>query len=259
MGIESDIDFQEYSRTLRQRWWMIVIIALLGGFFGFFFSILNPPIYEAHSVLIVGNDFTSIDRTTWTDTKSDAVINKSALIVNSKDVLDQIVTYFKAKGIIVSSDAFSIARRISKWDLVVQDKDPIVAADVANAWLDLSYKTLDEARQHSINALAIAEKISLLTNCSNASTLSSFCAGITNDVQLSTEIANLTKALDIEERDSRSISVVITFEKGSAAEIPSQPTIYNRNLLVLIGSLLGLLIGSLGVIFERDIKEWRKK
>jgi uncharacterized protein involved in exopolysaccharide biosynthesis len=259
MGINSDIDFLEYSKTLSQRWWIIVIFALIGGSLGFLFSNSNPPIYEAHSVLMVGNDYSSIDPSIWTDTKSDSVVNKTSLIVNSKEIQNQIIADFKAKGIIVSSDAFSIAKRISKWDLVVQHTDPKVAAEVADAWLDMSFTTLEEARQHSINALAITEKLNILTNCSKEITPSTFCAGITNNVQLSTEIADLTKALDIEEKESMSISVVITFDKGSTAEIPTQPTVNNRNLLVLIGSLLGLIVGSMGVIFGRDIREWRKK
>lgn len=259
MGINSEINFQEYLKILHHRWWIIVFVALIGGLIGFFFSKLNPPIFEAHSVLIVGNDFTSIERNEWTDTKFDAVNNKVSLIVIGKDIQNQIIDDYKAKGVVITSDTFSISKRISKWDLVVQHTDPKVAAEVADKWLDLSIKALEDARQHSINALALTEKLNILTNCSNESTPSSFCTGITNNVQLSAEISDLTKALDMEERDSRSISVVITFEKGNNAEVPSQPTIYNRNILVLIGSLLGLLIGSLGVIFERDIKEWRKK
>lgn len=259
MGLKDDIDLMDYSRSIRQKWWIIVTFALLGAFLGFLFTLVNPAIYEAHSVLIVGNDYSSIDPSAWTDTKSDSVINKSSLIINSKDVQEQIIADFKAKGVVVTPDAFSIAKRISKWDLVVQNSDPKVAADVANAWLDLSYNVLVEARQHSINALAISEKLNILTNCSKEPQINSFCAGITNEPQLSSQITDLIKALDTEEKSSKSISVILTFEKGNYAVVPTQPVVFNRNMLVLIGCIMGLIIGSLGVFVGRDIQEWRKK
>lgn len=250
MDIDQDIVFMDYSKTLLKKWWLIVIFALIGGMAGFIFTIKNPPIYEAFSVLIVGNDYTSVDRTIWTDTKSDTVINRSALIVNSDGIKDQIIADFKKKGKEIEPDAFSIAKRLAKWDLVVQHTDPQLAAEAANAWLDISFNALLEARQHSLNALAISKKLSILTNCSNETDPSSFCTGITNNIQLSDEITALTNALDAEERSSRSVSVVLTFEKGGYAEIPIRPTIFNRNLLVLVGCILGLILGSMGVILE---------
>jgi capsular polysaccharide biosynthesis protein len=259
MGLTKDINIQENYETIMRGWWITTLFALVGGLLGLLFSMTNPPIYEARAVLITGSDYSSINSESWTDTKIDYVNNKSALIVKSAEIQHQLIEDFKTRGIEIGLDAFSIERRLLKWDLVVQHSDPQIAADVANAWLELAIRSLEEARQNSLKVLETTLKLDLLTDCSKEVTPNAFCSGITNDSQLSEEIAKLTMQLDAEERNSKGITVVLTFEKGSLATTPTKPVIFNRNLLVLVGTIIGLLAGSLGLIFQREILAWRHR
>ena len=231
MGMNVDIEFLEYSKILRQRWWIIVLVGLVGGLLGLLFSLANPPIYAARSVLIVGIDYTSSDSKSWTDTKIDTVNNKSALIVNSKGIIDQLISESKANGIIIRADAFSIDRRISKWELVVENSDPKVAADLANRWMDLSLAELQDARDHSLKVLEISSELSILNNCSTDVTPNAFCSRITNNLQLKDEISTLVKEMNIEEIGSKSVTPAFTFEKDRVADVPTQPAIFDRNIL----------------------------
>jgi capsular polysaccharide biosynthesis protein len=257
MDINYEIDLKEYLETLLRDWWLIVGIAVMGGLLGLAFSFIHKPLYEAHSVLIVGSDFTTINSNSWTDSKTDYVNNKSAQIANSTGILNQVIDDFKKRGIVVGREAFSLDRRASTWDLVVQYPDAQVAADLANAWLDVTYLKLQEAHQNSLEVLEISQKLNMLQECTKHATSNSFCDTITNFDQLSQEIINLTAQLEAKERNSQGITAVITFEKGNRAEPPSRTVVNNRNVLVLIGVVLGLLIGSQFIIFRRRIVAWR--
>jgi capsular polysaccharide biosynthesis protein len=256
MALIKDIDFIDDYVTIIKGWWLIVLFALVGGLLGLLLSVKNPPIYEGRSTIIVVSDFESLNKKSWTDYKVDLVNNHAALLVNSLEIRNKLIAEYSSRGVDIQSGSFSLERRMSKWDMVFRYTDSVVAADVANSWLEMAVNTLDDTRQNSLQVLELNLKLDELVNCSRIITSSPFCSGITNGIQLSEEIKKLTAQLDIAERNSKGISVVMTFERGEEAKPQTKPVLFDRNIFILIGSIIGLLTGSLWLLIRRDSKTW---
>ena len=259
MDITDDIKLNDHFTQIQRGWWLILVFAIIGGLIGLAISYTFPPIYETHSELHVVMDLSSIDTENWTDLDFDYVNNRSASIVYSNKIIHEIIDSYQEMGILVEGDAFFLDRRLSTWGLVVRYPDPQIAAELSNAWQDLAYTILIDATKHALKAREIEQQLNILTTCSNQETPDQFCANILSFENLSQQISSLYSDLWIEEQDSLGISSVISIDKGSRAEPPTNPVWNNRSTSALIGLILGCLGGVLILIMKVDfLKSWKK-
>lgn len=258
MELEPDIHLKEQFSFSIRYWWIIAVCGLLGALSGIGFSRLHQPIYEAHSVLLIGNDISSLDKSLQNANTKDYISSKGSDIFTNEDIKNQVIKKFAAQGSTLTLKDFSVEKQITRWDLVVQNQDPNIAAEAANFWLDLSIQALDEAHSHSVKVVEISTKINILSNCSSQTQTSSICSSIPDNIQILQEIENLTPELALEERASKGITIFFSFEKGDLAKVPVRPVVFGRNNLVMIATILGLLVGVWITFSGYGLRSWRR-
>jgi uncharacterized protein involved in exopolysaccharide biosynthesis len=236
----------EYSpaETIEQalnRWWIIVLLTVLGGVAGWLFPISQPSIYEAEATLAVSIDFPPGG--SMSQYEEDYTFGMTGALIASTAVMERVAEQAQAEGLDVRIDQFSTYLEIKRsiWGLRVRHTDPQIAAKLANIWAEEAYATLEQSRQHALQAQNLQGQENTLMGC-----LSSACAGYTlTEVQaalltISTQLAN-------EQNASNGILPTLTFAFTEEALPPDQPVAFDRSKMILGGMLIGFVIGMWGV------------
>jgi len=243
--MNSDIDLMDIRKRIIKYWWIIIITGLVGAAFSLVVSVFNVPIYETHASIKFGYDFDGITARNISQSRLDYMESKSSLVIIDSSIINQVIQSVNSGSIDLTSESFSLQRRVSLWDLVVRSRNPQAAADAANLWQNLAIQHLDQVRSHGIEAYALSLEVDALNNCTKLNTQNDLCSSIRNLPDLSEKISDLTNQMDLETKSSLGITIANLFEPGDKAQIPSTPTINNRNLMVFTGTLIGLLLGYL--------------
>jgi hypothetical protein len=136
----------DYFSWVARWWWVAVLCAILGGFFGFLFSRLQPPVYEAQAVFTATLDYNKIDfmhfpvttpspykMTQYDEDLALSVVNASLVLV-----IPQVVSFAQQNGINIDLPEFKILSTIERknafWDVRFRSNDPAVAQKIVNFW-----------------------------------------------------------------------------------------------------------------------------
>jgi uncharacterized protein involved in exopolysaccharide biosynthesis len=234
---------QEYSpreslERILARWWVIVLITVLGGIVGWTFHFLKPPIYEASAAITINMDFTKRELTQY---EEDYAFNAAGAIIASTPVEDQIVSEARAQGILIDTSQLQRAMysegKQSVWELRVRDRDPKVAAGLANIWAEKAVEALEVALRHALRAEQIQDQISNITSGQSTALGSS---GLNTEIQ--TTLQSLTDELVQEKRLTQGVLSIMTFALTEAASVPEHPVLYDLANLVLAGVGIGFII-----------------
>jgi uncharacterized protein involved in exopolysaccharide biosynthesis len=163
--MEEEIDLRIYIDTLLKWWWLIALAAIVLGACAFAFTMLQPRVYEATAGVVslksrvdisLGSGFqsTSEDDLTLSPQASSVVLDRDSRRLNTligmvrsgaiaqqvadelRDILDEedadparLMEYVEGRVLSLDDNGDSDTIQI-----VVTHKDPVIAAEIANAW-----------------------------------------------------------------------------------------------------------------------------
>jgi len=142
-----------------------------GGLFGWGFSRLNAPRYDAQALLVISIDYQQapeLVQKTDDHYTEDLIIGAANAVVISTYVLDQVNIGLQAQGISLDGNNIpqpGLGRKRSQFWLRVRDRDPQMAATVANLWAEKAYAALLDFHQHAVNAKVLREYLAALSTC----------------------------------------------------------------------------------------------
>ncbi|HEY5158440.1 MAG TPA: hypothetical protein VII93_10815 [Anaerolineales bacterium] len=251
------------ERTLR-FWWILVVLAILGGVVGWVFSKFRPPVYEATAMFevslneqqLVKDGLVTEDKLPLDFPSQNVYLTPAADMFYATDLRTLFIADAQSHGISLeekdfSPESFNLDRRGFVWLISVRSTDPATAARLANMWLADANSSLLEAKAHTTQSLSLGLQRDSVQKCflELDFTKASQCAGITffNPADLDTYLKNMQQQIASEQQAGRGIYPALDFVITDPAQAPSSPILYSASLIILAGSLLGLLAGVLVV------------
>jgi hypothetical protein len=248
-----------FKRTL-QRWWMLVALMVLGGAAGWVFSLLQPPVYESTTVYQVNLDeqqlvdrkLVAAEQLPLEFADQNVYLSPVASMFNDPTVLSDMVTTANSQNIPLeqkdfNADDFSLDRRGAEWFVTVRSTDPARAAHLADLWLGGVDAALQEVRAHSFQVYSLRLQYDSLSKCFAEMDFqqANQCAGTSfaDPAALDTWLNGLETQIASEQVAARGIDTAVMFVIISPANLPSHPVLYSVSLLIIAGSLIGLLAG----------------
>jgi hypothetical protein len=250
-----------FERVLR-CWWVIALVMVAGGLIGWGISRFSSPVYEARAgyqvtldddMLLAELQKTNPEAELTYDIRA-PYLAPAALVFFSPEVRAAVKDQAVAAGLDFPRDGFetrqlSLDQRGSDWMIVVRDSSRDTAAKLANLWVEVADQQLRRAHEQAVLAAAIKIQIDLLAKCFTDSSLTDAnqCAGTSfaSATEMQTDYQNLDRQYQDALSASEGISPLVSFTPGMVAVPPARPVYYNTGLLMLVGSLLGLIIGGL--------------
>ncbi len=230
------------------RWWLVAIIAICGGLIGLVFDRLNPPRYEADVLYSVNVNFSQTGN--LDQFEEDLTINAAGALIHSTAVMEQVAAQARAQGIQVdvpTLDAnYIFEREESSFTLRYQDADPQKAAAIVNLWGEAGLNQLKQAYEHALKAFSLQRNIDQMETCLQRSVSVEPVYGgcdLNSLQQIQVEMQKENSSLGQEMAASKGVIPALQFDLVQKATVPSRPVVYDRNQLVLAGTLIGLLLG----------------
>ncbi|MGD0876986.1 MAG: Wzz/FepE/Etk N-terminal domain-containing protein [Anaerolineales bacterium] len=220
-----------------RRWWVVVIVTVLGGMAGWVFHFFTPPVYEATSVITVNMDFQKRQLTQY---EEDFAFGAAGAIGTSDEVENQIIAQAKRIGIPIELDQLQqqmdLERKQSVWELHIRNRNPEIAAKLANLWSQNFYLALEAALAHAIHADQIQSQINAITGGASASGSSVISP------KDQTALTSLSNELLLEQQSSQGIISIMKFSQTESAIAPQSPVLYRLANLVLAGAGIGFVV-----------------
>ena len=213
------------DRTLT-RWWIIVLFMTLGGITGWIVHFFQPAEYQATAVMTITMDFK--DRV-LTQYEQDYAFSAAGNIIRSTDVIDKTIAGAQASGYPVEMDQIRSQMlaegKQSSWELHVRNRDPELAAELANLWAKTANAALNAALEHAILAEQIQNQISNSTSSQPNSGTPTLSGELVQEQQLSGGVISIMR-----------------FALTSIATVPDKPVLYNLGVMVLAGACIGFIV-----------------
>ena len=244
MEPNTDFNLNQLVSRILQRLRLILGIGFLGALAGLVVSLVKTPQYQAHATLGVNINYGVTEPLALV--VEDRTLSRIATVITSDStlmrVLDEIPEDLRqSRGWSSPSDlddVVSLDRRLAEWWLVAIDKDPLVAAEVSQKWAMVSLEVLDEAVEHAWRAVEILDG-SFVVECESNIVDIWECQAF--PIEVSSE--GLEEKLQIELDQSRGVLPNVSYELLSSARPPQNPVLWSRGLLVLSGTIAGLIVG----------------
>jgi uncharacterized protein involved in exopolysaccharide biosynthesis len=254
--------------------WLVILFTILGGLVGFLFHRLQPPIYEASAMIELNIDLTQSDFAQvhpLTELEQDQSISGAMALIASEPVLEQTVIAAQAQGIqfneanLVLGRNIFLERKHANQILRVRHTHPESAAQIANLWSDQAFEALVEARSHATRARFLKEYLTTLENCPSPQETSLDGPGICQlqtYEELQTHIQTITEELQQELLLGKGIIPAMRFDQIQSAAIPTTPSSFQSNVLVLSGAVLGFIASTLAIsLYPKKLcagSKWRE-
>jgi hypothetical protein len=255
----SEIQIDTWFIKAIRRWPLIVGIGLIGAVFGFLLSLVFRPRYEAKATMAVNIHYGITEPLELV--VEDRALNRVAAIIQSDTVIQGALNSLEAtirsqRGWMEAADLWQVLRldrRLAEWDLVAIDVDPVIAANLAQAWAEAALPVLDEAAEHALRAVALMADNHFEVGCVPTSELVGdieildlFCCIQTEDLDSEKLSDELRKEITL----SRGMMPNISYELIREARPPTDPVIWARGSLILSGALIGLILGFWWVVIR---------
>jgi hypothetical protein len=229
-------------------WWLVALLIVVGGLAGLLVHSLRPVVYEADFTLLTGIDQTTVG--VMTQYEEDVMMEAVGEVLYSPSTIQQVANAAQQKGITVDAASLransSIERQLSTWRVKVRSADPRSAEQLAGIWQDVGYAVLVEAYHHAILADALARYMDSLEGCLARAVTSEPSAGLCGFRGLEAVEAEMSRTgaqLAQERLASRALSSGLLLDKAEKGLLPAHQVEFQRNQLVLVGGLLGLIAG----------------
>ncbi len=256
-----EIDPSALFQNALKRWPIILVVALLGALVGLLVSHFKTPIYRSEAVIAVNINYGITESLELI--VEDRAVNRIVALLSSDAVLQAVVDRLPeelrtSRNWQESFDLRNVVRfdqRLAEWGLVAVDPDPQVAQIVAQHWADVSLEVLDEAMIHAWRASALLDE-SFDVTCNFVVTLdrenpSRFWQCQVSPLKVDPEALEGTLQTELER--SHGMLPNFSYELLRASNIPEEPIIWRRGLLIASGTFAGLIIGA-GAVLAFPVK-----
>jgi hypothetical protein len=261
-----DISPRDSLELVLRYWWVIALAMIVGGLIGWGVSRFSAPVYEARAGYRVKLDDDTllaelrktIPEVELTYDVRAPYLAPVALAFYTPEVRAAVEKQAVAEGLDFPKDGFrtrqlSLDQRGSDWMIVVRHRNPDTAAKLANLWVAIADEHLRRAQEQSVLAESLKMQIALLSKCFSEASLAEAnrCGGTSfaDTTEMQSHLLDLNNQYQDALTASEGISTLVSFVRGAVAESPVRPVYYSTGLLVLAGSLLGLIVG--GLIAQR--------
>lgn len=237
------------------RWKLFVALALAGAIAGGLAFSLFPPVYEARAGITFNFDKTITGD--LTETQEDEALGVAGELVYSTYVMYQVSSDAALEGIQIQPaelrSTSSQERRAYIWYLHVRHKDAQSAARLANLWVERGIQELDDATYHSGLYRSMQRYMDSLETCIQDSVSQppayALCKS-QNLASLTGELQAAGERLQKERLEARGLLPGLVFSWMEKAETPAEPVVRSRNIWILAGAFVGMLIGLLLVFVD---------
>jgi hypothetical protein len=261
-----DISPRDSLEHALHYWWVIAVTMMIGGIVGWSIARFSAPVYEARAGYRVTLDEEAVlAEAQKTNPPAEltyelraSYLAPVALMFYSPEVRSAVKESALEEGIDFPEDGFrsgqlSLDQRRSDWAIIVRHSDSATAAKLANLWTSTADGYLREARNQAALAESIKIHLALLSQCFPDSSLAdgNQCAGtsFSSIDEFQAHYQDLSRQYQDALSASEGISTFVSVEPGAVAQAPIRPVYYNTGLLMLAGSLLGLIAG--GAVVQR--------
>ena len=251
--------FGEYANLLWRRLWLLVLLACLAGGAAFMISWQQTPIYESSTLVMVNAAPSALSDSYNSIITSQQLLETYATIMTTQPVLDGVQQEL-GLGTLDASIQVQPIQNTQLLTVIVQDTDPIRAADVANSLVsvfaaqlkaDQTARYTDSKKNLEDQMAVIESQIQSTTSALNA--LADTPENQAKRVSLQTNLTQyqgsysyvLQSYSEIRLAEAQSISTII--QKGPAVPnaSPVQPQPYRSAFLA---AMVGVLL-AVGIIF----------
>ena len=260
------------KRTLH-RWWMLVALMLLGGAAGWLLSQFRHPIYEATAIYQVTLDEQQLvdrglltadklplqfaDQNTYFAPAADLFYDPA---VRAKLMADASSQNIQLQQSDFNGTDFYLDRRGLQWFVTVRSIDPATAARLANLWLTAADAALRAAQAHNEQSISLQLQYDSVQKCFAEMDFqqANQCSGTRFDtpVDLDAYLKGLEMQMASAQQSGSGIDPALSFVIVSPANQPSHPVLYSTSLVIVAGSLVGLLAG---IVLVQMLPPWKLK
>jgi capsular exopolysaccharide synthesis family protein len=254
------MDLKPYIRPILKWWWMLVLAGLLAGASSLFFSLRQPPIYQAHTTLMIGqtiNDPNPAQNLFYLEQQLAGIYANMAMRQPIRDATMKALELTWLPQYNVYADTNT--QLIEIW---VEDTNPVraqaVAAELAHQLIlrsPTTNKTDDTSRQEFIQGQLDDLQKQIKTTQDTIEKLNTELGSLNSARQISekqNEIATLENKLSI--LQSNFANLLGNSDSGAPnsltivepAEVPSAPVGPNRALNVIMSTLIGVGLAAVG-------------
>ena len=264
--LNRDINLQEILRRVLAGWYWVAIFAVVGGIIGLFISMLKVPQYQATATMDIGYDFSRM--VPLNDSYQRRSYYRVRDLILSDDVLLGVVTTLEEDNYFKSLDNLSelrthlrLADYNDHWEFIVFWEDPSEAAAFANAWSESTVSELEAAVLHSWRVTQLQSDFFDLGCVFDADVYEGEPAGVWicqhEDVELDPDL--LVEELVEEVQLSRGILPALSFSILSEAARPVEPVLWDRGVLIIASTVVGLILGTIFAMTRLVVYEERGK
>ncbi|WP_336641747.1 polysaccharide biosynthesis tyrosine autokinase [Microbacterium sp. USHLN272] len=233
------MELSDYIRILRKSWLVIVIMTLLGLAAAAGYSLTRTPLYESQSVVFVQSQAgTTVSELQQGSTFAQARITTYVSLVREPVVMNPVITELQ-----LDTSAEQLAESVKSSspvnstliEITVQNADPVLAADIANALgasLAAAVERIDTPAgqdQSPIKLTRVRDAVAAYSPVSPNVPLN-LALGVLVGLALGAGIAVLRSVLDNRVRSPRDIEVLT--ERPIIGAIPFDPKAKDRPLIV---------------------------
>lgn len=241
------IYFQDISKEIYHRWWILFIGMIIGGFLGLLINrLIFPPIFAPDARISILINFQKVGHLETNE--QDQYIGAAISLFQSDEVILQTIDKLAKNNIDISESEFkknaTIERQLNEVIFRYTDTDLSIAVLVTNLWSQEAFNYFSEAYDHAVKYSILLEEQDLLDSCFQQTGLtqpSDFDCIETikqNNYGNDDQIKNLL----IEKEKSKGIFPGLSFTYISQAESSQEPVRNQTNIHVLSGVFFGLMV-----------------
>lgn len=246
-SIDSFSPLQTLQDAIRY-WWFILLLMVLGGALGWLFHRSNPPVYESVARFSASIDFTSTGN--MTQYEEDVAYSAIGTLLDSDAVATRVLARAQEEGFKISGEELRkmayIDRKVADWEVRVRSTDSYAAARLASLWLEEGDDALREAYQHALQAVQLQKHLAALEGCleylPTLGATQPYCQQA-DLISLQQAVQEAGAALSEERLASKGLFAGLLIGPSQMEGVLNEPVLFNRNLVVLAGVLIGLLLG----------------
>ena len=262
--LKRDIDLQEILRRILAGWTWIAIFAVVGGTVGFLISMVKAPQYQAAATMDIGYDFSRM--VPLNESYQRRAYYRVRDLILSDDVLRGAVATIEGDNYFKSLDDLAelrshlrLADYDDHWELIVLGEDPSDAAAFANAWSESTISELERALLHSWRVTQLQSDFYDLGCIFDADVYEGEPTALWicqhEDVEIDPDL--LVQELIEEVQLSRGILPALSFSILAEAALPVEPVLWDRGVLIVASTVLGLILGAIFAMTRPGVYEER--
>jgi hypothetical protein len=247
--MSEDLTPRDTLQKVLQFWWLPLLVMLAGGLAGYLFHLSRPALYESQVIFTFSFDYARLGK--LSDAEEDLAMGAAGEIISATPILTSLLSQSQAQGWVPQDFDFShqiaVERKSYRWVLRVRNPDPQNARKTAALWAELSLAALKQGSQHAEQAKILQHQLDGLESCLEHMTITEPAAAQCAwpaQADLQREISSLGDQFQNERTASQGMLAGLGFVLSETAQVPAQPSVNDRNTLVLAGGLLGFIAGA---------------